>query len=81
MEAKPVDFLFTYVPLKQKFKLQGFASYLSQKFPLLSLNAITCEDVPDKKETSNVNLIHYKLSKSFIASQLKYEGQRLPMFE
>jgi DNA-binding transcriptional MerR regulator len=81
MDAKPVDFLFTYIPLKQKFKLQGFASYLKQKFPLLSLNAITCEDVSDKDETSNVNLIHYKLSKSFIASQLKYEGQRLPMFE
>lgn len=74
MEIKSIHFLFTYIPLKQRFKLQNFALYLKQSFPALFLNAIICEDLYQKEKTDNVNFIHYKFVNAFVTSQIKTDN-------
>jgi len=57
--SKKPEFLFTFVPQKQKFMLNPFLPYLTQHHPGIELHVLVCEKETPVSSFSNLHFHHY----------------------
>jgi len=61
LTVKKPDFLYTYIPHKQKFKMQELIPFLDEHLPDTTFVVAGCEKIVSPKESlRNVKFIHYK---------------------